>query len=212
MMHVIRNICQGVEAVSVYASDVDDNRLETLSRIAAPLAQKNAVGYETFNPTKQEASQKFHYTAIMAPIPALVAASIHGAAENGLINIFAGIPATVSGEIDLDTYIEKRLYFIGTSGSTLEDMKRMLVKTEAGRLDTNVSVAAVSGLDGAVEGIRAVENRTIAGKIIVYPPCKGLGLTRLEELDEKLPEVGAKLKDGLWTNAAEKTLLAIYEA
>jgi hypothetical protein len=147
----------------------------------------------------------------MAPIPALVAASIHGAAQKGLINIFAGIPATVSGEIDLDTYIETRLYFIGTSGSTLDDMKRMLEKAESGRLDTNVSVAAVSGLDGAVEGIRAVENRTIAGKIIVYPACKGLGLTRLEELNEKLPQVGAKLKNGLWTNAAEKTLLAMYE-
>jgi len=212
MMHIIRNICQGVEGVSVYASDVDDNRLKTLSRIAAPLAEKNRVAYETFNPTKQQTSQKFDYTAIMAPIPALVAASIHDAAENGLINIFAGIPATVSGEIDLDTYIEKRLYFIGTSGSTLEDMKRMLEKTESGRLDTNVSVAAVSGLEGAVEGIRAVENRTIAGKIIVYPACKGLGLTRLEDLNEKLPQVGAKLKNGLWTNAAEKALLAMSES
>ena len=211
MMHVIRNICQGVEGVSVYAGDIDDNRLETLSRIAGPLARKNGVGYETFNPTKQDISEKFDYTAIMAPIPALVAASIHGAAENGLINIFAGIPATVAGEIDLDKYIEKRLYIVGTSGSTLDDMKRMLAKADSGRLDTNISVAAVSGLDGAVEGIRAVENRTIAGKIIVYPACKGLGLTRLEELNEKLPEVGAKLKDGLWTDAAEKALLAMYE-
>jgi len=211
MMHVIRNICQGVEGVSVYGSDVDDNRLETLSRIAGPLARKSGVGYKTFNPTKQDVSEKFDYTAIMAPIPALVAASIHSAAEKGLINIFAGIPATVPGEIDLDTYIEKRLYLVGTSGSTLDDMKRMLAKAESGRLDTNVSVAAVSGLDGAVEGIRAVENRTIAGKIIVYPACKGLGLTRLEELNEKLPEVGAKLKNGLWTNAAEKALLAMYE-
>ena len=27
MMHVIRNVCQGVEGVSVFAGDVDDNRL-----------------------------------------------------------------------------------------------------------------------------------------------------------------------------------------
>ncbi|MHC4745528.1 MAG: alcohol dehydrogenase catalytic domain-containing protein, partial [Planctomycetota bacterium] len=190
MMHVIRNICQGVEGVSVCASDVDDVRLETLSKIAAPLAEANGVAYTTFNPTKQQSEEKFDYIAIMAPIPALVTASVDQAAEKGLINIFAGIPATVSGEIDLDTYIEKSLYFIGTSGSTLEDMKQMLAKAESARLDTNVSVAAISGLDGAVEGIRAVENRTIAGKIIVYPACKGLGLVTLEELNEKLPEVG----------------------
>jgi threonine dehydrogenase-like Zn-dependent dehydrogenase len=143
----------------------------------------------------------------MAPVPQLVAAAIGTAAQRGIINIFAGIPATVTGEIDLDTYIQKQLYFIGTSGSTLEDMKRMLEKVTTGRLDTNLSVAAISGLDGAVEGIRAVEDRSIAGKIVVYPACKGLGLVRLEELTEELPAVGACLKDGLWTAEAEQKLL-----
>ena len=91
-------------------------------------------------------------------------------------------------------------------------MKRMLEKAQSGTLDTNVSVAAVSGLEGAVEGIRAVEKRTIAGKIIVYPACKGLGLIKLEELSDKLPQVAAELKDGLWTDAAEKALLAMFES
>ncbi len=48
------------------------------------------------------------------------------------------------------------------------------------RLLANVSVAAISGLEGATEGIRAVESRSIAGKIIGYPVCRGLGLVRLE--------------------------------
>jgi D-arabinose 1-dehydrogenase-like Zn-dependent alcohol dehydrogenase len=207
MMHVIRNICQGVEGVSVFGSDVDDGRLAALTKIAAPLAEKNGVQYKTCNPTKEETPGAFDYTALMAPIPALVAAAVHGSAERGLINIFAGIPATVTGEIDLDAYIEKRLYFIGTSGSTLEDMKLMLSKAESGRLDTNLSVAAISGLEGATAGIRAVENRSIAGKIIVYPACRALGLVRLEELAEKMPDVAECLKDGLWTRRAEKKLL-----
>jgi len=211
MMHVIRNICQGVEGVSVFASDVDDNRLEALTRIAEPLARKNNVAYKTFNPTKEQPEEQFDYAALMAPIPALVAASVHSAAKGGLINIFAGIPATVTGEIDLDTYIEKRLFFSGTSGSTLEDMKLMLEKTETGRLDTNLSVAAVCGLDGATEGIRAVESRSIAGKIIVYPACKGLGLVRLDELNEKMPKVAECLSNGLWTKEAEDKLLGMYQ-
>ncbi len=210
VMHVIRNICQGVEGVSVFASDVDDDRLARLNRVAAGLARKNGVGFKTFNPTKDEVRERFGYTAIMVPIPALVAEAIEDSAERGLINIFAGIPATVDGRIDLDAYIQKRLYFIGTSGSTLEDMKRMLEKAESGRLDPNVSVAAVSGLDGAVEGIRAVENRQIAGKIVVYPACRGLGLVRLDELSEKEPQIAAELEDGLWTRAAEQALLAKY--
>ncbi len=210
LMHVIRNICQGVEGVSVIGSDVDDNRLDILTKIATPLAEKNGIKYRSLNPTREQSTETFDYTALMAPIPALVAASVRSAAEKGLINIFAGIPATVSAEIDLDAYIEKRLYFIGTSGSTLDDMKRMLGKVESGQLDTNLSVAAVCGLEGATDGIRAVENRTIAGKIIVYPACRGLGLVTLEELNEKMPKVGQCLNNGLWTRQAEKKLLESF--
>jgi len=211
MMHVIRNICQGIEGVSVFAGDVDDNRLAGLTKIAAPLAKKNGVKYKSYNPTKENTAESFDYTVLMVPVAELAAASVHSAAERGIINIFAGITATITGKIDLDTYIEKRLYFIGTSGSTLDDMKRMLEKAESGKLDTNVSVAAISGLEGATEGIRAVENRSIAGKIIVYPACKGLGLVRLEELKVMMPEVAECLNDGLWSNAAEKTLLKMYQ-
>ena len=210
MMHVIRNICQGVEGVSVFAGDLDDNRLATLTRIAAPLAKKNGVEYKAYNPTKREIAESFDYTVLMVPVPDLVTASVRSTAERGIINIFAGIAATVTGEIDLDAYIEKRLYFIGTSGSTLDDMKRMLEKAEFGRLDTNVSVAAISGLEGATEGIRAVEKRSIAGKIIVYPHCRGLGLVPLEELAEKMPEVAECLNNGLWTREAEQALLERY--
>jgi threonine dehydrogenase-like Zn-dependent dehydrogenase len=212
MMHVIHNICQGVEGVSVFGSDVDDGRLAALTKIAAPLAEKNGVQYKTYNPKKQEMPGEFDYTAIMAPIPALVAAAVHNSARRGMINIFAGIPATVTGQIDLDAYIEKQLYFIGTSGSTLEDMKRMLSKAESGRLDTNLSVAAISGLQGATDGIRAVENRAIAGKIIVYPFCRNLGLLPLVELAEKMPDVAECLSDGIWTKKAEKKLLENYRS
>jgi threonine dehydrogenase-like Zn-dependent dehydrogenase len=210
MMHVIRNICQGVEGVSLFASDVDDNRLAKLTKIAAPLAEKNAVTYRTFNPTKEKIDEAFDYTALMAPVPALVTASVTNAANRGLINIFAGIPATVTSKIDLDAYIEKQLYFIGTSGSTLDDMKRMLEKTESGRLDTNLSVAAVSGLAGATDGIRAVESRSIAGKIVVYPACKDLPLVPLDKMNEKMPQVAECLNDGLWTKEAEQKLLELY--
>jgi threonine dehydrogenase-like Zn-dependent dehydrogenase len=210
MMHVIRNICQGVEGVSVFASDVDDNRLATLTKIAGPLAEKYDVTYEAYNPLKNKIAEAFDYTALMAPIPALVTASVHSAAERGLINIFAGIPATVTAKIDLDAYIEKQLYFIGTSGSTLDDMKRMLEKAESGRLDTNLSVAAVCGLAGATDGIRAVENRSIAGKIVVYPACKDLPLLPLEKMNEKMPKVAECLNDGLWTRQAELKLLEMY--
>ena len=211
MMHVIRNICHGVEGVSIFAGDVDDDRLTRLTKVAAPLAKENNVQYKPYNATREKVAEAFDYTALMAPVPALLAASVHAAAKRGLINIFAGIPTTIDGNIDLDTYIARQLYFIGTSGSTLDDMKRVLAKAECGRLDTNTSVAAVCGLASAAEGIRAVENRLVAGKIIVYPSCKGLALVPLKEMSEKMTEVAGCLNNGLWTKQAEQKLLEKYQ-
>jgi hypothetical protein len=88
----------------------------------------------------------------------------------------------------------------------------VLRKVAEGTLDTNVSVAAISGLEGAVEGIRAVEKQLIPGKILVYPACKGLKLTRLSELPPALKEVTARLHGGVWTAEAERALLAVYGA
>jgi len=209
-MHVIRNTCLGVGDVSVFAGDTDDNRLAQLSQMAEAIARKNNVEYRAYNPVKEEIPGGFDYTVLMVPKPELVAGAVKSAAAGGIINIFAGIPATVSAEIDLDAYIEKGLYFIGTSGSVLEDMKQVLAKVESGSLDTNVSVAAICGLGGAAEGIRALENRTIAGKIVVYPTCKGLGLTELGQLRADLPDVAECLSDGMWNKKAEEALLASY--
>jgi threonine dehydrogenase-like Zn-dependent dehydrogenase len=209
-MHVIRNICQQVKGVSVFAAEMDESRLAALSEIVAPLAEKNNVTYKPYNPAKTQVADAFDYTVLMAPLPELLADSVNNAAKEGIINIFAGLPATVTAKINLDAYIEKQLYFVGTSGSVIEDMKRMLVKVESGILDTNISVGAVCGLDGAIDGIRAVENRSVAGKIIVYPTCKGLMLTPLAKLKEKMPHVAERLNNGLWTKQAEIKLLESF--
>ena len=91
---------------------------------------------------------------------------------------------------------------MGTSGSTLDDMKLVLRKVVSRQLDTDLSVAAVSGLDGAIDGIRAVEKNLVPGKILVYPCCHGMKLTLLAELQGKLP-----LDNGQWNKQAEDALV-----
>jgi threonine dehydrogenase-like Zn-dependent dehydrogenase len=201
-MHVIHDLCQGVPGVTVFAGDLNDERSTVLRKLAEPLARKNRLTLRSYNPSKDRLPDKFNYFVLMAPVPALVAQAVPAAAPRAIINIFAGITADKTAEIDLDAYVEKQLYFIGTSGSVLEDMKQVLAKVVSRRLDTNLSVAAVSGLDGAIEGIRAVEGNLMTGKIIVYPSCRGLKLTPLTELEGKLP-----LEDGHWNQRAEETLL-----
>ncbi len=198
-MHVIRDLCQGVEGVTVYAGDLSDERLAKLEKLASPLAEKNGLTLRPYNPSKDQPTETFNYVVLMAPVPALVAQAVQDAAPQAIINIFAGIPADKSGEIDLDAYVEKQCYFIGTSGSTLDDMKVVLKKVVARQLDTNLSVAAVAGLDGAIDGIRAVEQNTMPGKIVVYPSATGMKLTPITEL------VG----DQQWNGEAEKELLKV---
>jgi threonine dehydrogenase-like Zn-dependent dehydrogenase len=201
-MHVLRDLCQGVPNVAVFGSDLSDERLAMLQKLAAPLAQKNKLTFRPYNPAKEQLAEQFDYIVLMAPVPALVVQAVAAAAPRAIVNIFAGIPGHVTAELDLDAYIAKGLYFIGTSGSTLDDMKLVLAKVVARQLDTNLSVAAVAGLDGAIDGIRAVEKNLVPGKILVYPSCHGLKLTRLPELSGQLPLAG-----GVWNRQAEEALV-----
>jgi threonine dehydrogenase-like Zn-dependent dehydrogenase len=208
-MHTIRLVCSGVENLSVVGTDFDDERLASLGQKADGLAKERGVQLSLINSQKNPVKDKFSYFAIMAPVGALVAQSVKDSLPGALINIFAGIPASVKQDMDLDTYIANRCFMFGTSGSRLSDMMIVLKKTLSGQLDTDCSVDAVSGIAGAIDGIRAVENRAMAGKIIVYPQLKELPLTPLAKLNEKFPTVAQKLKNGIWTHAAEDELLKL---
>ncbi|MDH3583102.1 MAG: alcohol dehydrogenase catalytic domain-containing protein [Phycisphaerae bacterium] len=206
-MHVIRNICSGVAGIQVVGTDFDDARLESLQTKAGPLADANSVELKLVNTKTAKPEGSFSYIALMAPIAALVEQAIQDATDDAIVNIFAGIPAPTRHEIDLDTLIRKRCFMFGTSGSVIEDMKIVLRKVEAGQLDTNCSVDAISGMAGATDGIAAVADRTLAGKIIVYPSLHDVGLIPLSDLDRHFPSVAEKLDHGQWTLAAERELL-----
>ncbi len=209
-MHVIRDICQGVPGVNIFAGDMSNERLAALSEVAIPLATTNKVGFETYNAKLNPPADPFDHIAIMVPAPALVAQAIERCTSNAMIDIFAGIPVTVYHPLNLNDIISKQIYMFGTSGSAMSDMRVVLDKVSAGNLNTDLSVAAISGLDGAAEGMKAVEHQQIIGKVVVYPACHGLGLTKLEDLEDSFPTVAAALEKGKWTMAAEDILLRLF--
>jgi len=202
-MHVIRLLSSGTAGVTVYAGDLNEERLAGLRGLAEPLAREKRVGLHCYNPKKDSLAPGFDYVVILAPVAALVAEAVEAAAKGGVINVFAGIPADKTAAIDLDAYVEKELYFIGTSGSEISDMRQVLAKLTAGELDTNLSVAAVAGLEGAIDGIRAVEKNLLPGKVLVYPSCRGLELTPLGELKG--------VATSRWDAEAEAALLKSFE-
>lgn len=208
-IHIIRDLSSGVPGIEIVGSDLDEERLAAVHALGNELAAVSGVPFTTRKPTDPSAGP-YDYVALMVPVPALIEEGIATCNPRGIINIFAGIPATVDHPVDLDTCIERAIYFIGTSGSGIEEMKIVLSKVEGNSLNTNLVVAAVSGLDGAVDGIEAVKNAAIPGKILVYPSCHGLPLTPLDQLHRSLPDVHARIEDGVWTREAEAALLAAY--
>jgi threonine dehydrogenase-like Zn-dependent dehydrogenase len=207
-MHVIRDLCLGFK-VKVVGTDFDDDRLASLAAKAEPLAKQNGCELEMINTGKTPVECGFDYYGVMAPVGAIVADAIVKANPGARINIFAGIPAPVKQALDLNAYISKGVFMFGTSGSLIGDMIIVRDKMESGQLDTGCSLDAVSGMAGAMDGIEAVKNRTMAGKVVVYPELTGMGLIPLNKLAEKYPTVAAKLKHGMWTTEAEEELLKV---
>ena len=79
----------------------------------------------------------------------------------------AGFAVGTTAPLDLDAMLRKHIYILGTSGSMISDMKAVLGRLEAGTLDTNISVYAVSGMQGVDDALGAVMARTSGGKIVI---------------------------------------------
>lgn len=208
LMHTMRAVTSGVEGITVTGTDLSGERLRHLAETVDPVAAERGVEVSYVNTGETQLQPGFTHISCMVPVPALVSQAVDLAAEDAIFNAFAGIPAGTLGEFDLQGIIERRIFLLGTSGSDVSDMRTVLRKIEEGIIDTHISLDAVTGMAGFQDAIDSVMNRTSGGKIMVYPMLHDLPLTRLVDMDEKLPHVAAKLKDGIWTKEAEEALLA----
>lgn len=208
-MHVIRALSSDRKGVSVTAIDIDEARLAHLASVAEPLAEANSADFESLNSKESQPAGGFTRIGVMVPSPALAAGAVELAGDAAIMDLFAGFAIGTRAPLDLDEMLRKRVYVLGTSGSMISDMKAVLGKLEAGALDTNISVDAISGMAGVTDALAAVKGRTSGGKIVIYPMLPELGMLRLPELEAEFPSVAARLDAGRWTRAAEEELLAV---
>ncbi len=211
-MHVIRALTAGVEGVSVTAVDIDEARLAHLASVAAPLAEERGLHFESLDSAESQPAGGFTRIGCMVPVPAIAAGTVELAGDGAIIDFFAGFAIGTTAPLDLDEMLRKHVYILGTSGSMISDMKAVLGRLEDGTLDTNISVYAVSGMQGAADALEAVRARTSGGKIVIYPQLTGLGMITLAEMQERFPTVAAALDEGRWTRAAEEALIAAATA
>ena len=219
-MHVQRAVQHAYPPRKIVATDVDEVRLQSVVDRFGGVARERGIELIAINP-KSISTAEFDaelvrltegrgYSDIvsMVPVAALIEHAADFLAEGGWFNIFAGVARGTMANIDVNQVVQKRARFLGSSGSSLSDMRETLRRVETDELSTNASLAAIGGMSAAKEGLQAVKEGWFPGKTLIFPRVHDLPLTPLPELKEKYPTVFAKMKDGkFWTQEAEEELL-----
>ena len=220
-MHIKLAMEQEDAAKMIIATDIDDQRVETLKDKFESLAQEKGIAFHILNPNNfADPSQfrsrvlelndggLFEYVVCLAAIPPVIEDAASYLGDRAVLNIFAGVSKGTIVKLDVKEVATKSVRFIGSSGSSLDDMEFTLRKLERGELDTNSSVAGIAGMNDVWKGIDSVRTGSFAGKITIYPHIRDLDLVTLKELKQRFPNITPLLaKGGGWTREAEEAFL-----
>jgi threonine dehydrogenase-like Zn-dependent dehydrogenase len=222
-MHVQRSIEIAEAPKTVVVTDLDRGRLDHIEARFGALAQSRGITLKTFapsdfaEPAMMNAEIKswggpdgYSDIAILAPVAALVPQVMTWAADGAFLNVFAGVVIGSKADFHLKDLC-RGITIIGSSGSRISDLRKVLSMIESGELNTNLSVAAIGGLDAARDGLQAVKEARFPGKTVIYTQVEHLPLTPLEDVAKRFPKLGAHLSpEGAWTKEAEQALLEEY--
>ena len=220
-MHVQRAVQHAYPPRVIVATDVDDVRLQSVIDRFGSMAQARGIELVAINPNtlsqeefdarlREVSGGGFSDIVSMVPVASLIEHAANFLADGGWFNIFAGVARGTMAQLDVNRIIHNGARFLGSSGSSLSDMRETLRRVESDELSTNASLAAIGGMAAAKEGLQAVKEGWYPGKTLIFPHIHDLPLTPLPELKDKYPSVYAKMKDGqFWTQEAEQELLRL---
>jgi D-arabinose 1-dehydrogenase-like Zn-dependent alcohol dehydrogenase len=144
---------------------------------------------------------------VCVPVGPLMEEAAKLLASDGMLVFFAGVPVGTMINVDINNIYLNNMQLTGTSGSTMDDQRMVVQKTTAKELSPILSVAAVGGIEAALDGLDAMMTSKFTGKIIIFPQLTNLPLLGLNELKERYPDIGEKLgENNAWTVAAEQAL------
>ncbi|NQT86912.1 hypothetical protein HQ560_09120 [bacterium] len=195
-------------------TEIDDKRLALLERLFRGQAEAKGIAIQFANPMQTDlatlvAPQSLTDVVGLCPVWAPMKQCESFLAQDGVINIFAGIKAGTKGSVDLGLF-SRGVTIIGNSGSSVEDLTGVLTGALEGHVRPNTSVAAIGSLAKGWEAMRRVMYRETSGKICLFPQLDLPELYELDQLADAFPTVAAELDEhGLWTREAEDELLRI---
>ena len=218
-MHVQRALELPDGPKIVIATEISDERLQTLVDMFTPLAEKQGRQLLIFNPNTSK--QTFHEFVMQAtnnqgaddvvvsvPVASLMEEGDTVMKSDGMMVLFAGVPNGTMGKVNLSNVYLSNAQYTGTSGLTIHDQASVMERRIAGTLSPGRSVAAIGGIETAADAIQSVMDSRYPGKVVIFTQIHDLPLTSLKELKDRIPEVAAKLgPDQMWTNEAEEALI-----
>jgi threonine dehydrogenase-like Zn-dependent dehydrogenase len=214
-MHVQRALSLPHPPARLVTTDRNAERIAAMRARYAPLAAARGVEFISYNvkddgmpAMTQIAPHGFDDIVVMVPDIASIEEAFPLLAEDGVLNVFAGVARGTMATLDISLVATRNVRIVGTSGSSIKDMVTTRDLMEQDRLDTGASLAAIGGLETFREGLEGVKTGRFPGKTVIFPQIEGLPLTALADLKTVRPGVYAKLKDGqFWTREAEDELL-----
>ena len=199
---------------------MDDTRLANVDQLLRPAAEARGVEFKLVNPSKMTpaefdalltefAPEGFDDLVMLVPVPVVLSGSAKHLGKDGLMNIFAGIPAGKEAEIDLNGVIFSGARFIGSSGSRTDDLRMTLQLAENGALDPETALAGIGGMMDLKKGLDCVANAKFPGKTVIYPNCINMPLMKKEELMALGGDIAASLEKsgGKFTQETEMAIL-----
>ena len=206
----------------IVVSDMDDARIENVKRLLSDKIKERGIEFKTLNPGKMTpaefekalkdfAPEGFDDIIMLVPVVPVLNQSATLLKEDGLMNIFAGIPAGKEGALNVSDIAAKGQRYIGSSGSTTAHLRHTLALVESGKLEPVTALAAVGGMRSLKTGLEAVINAKFPGKVVIFPNCEHMPLTPVQNLAELAKGIGDTLdNNGFYTAATEEKLLEKY--
>lgn len=222
-MHVELAAVTPGHAGKILVSDLDDSRLAHLRHHLEKRAEENNVECRFVNPSKMSPEEFETLLRDFAPggfddilllVPSAKCGSDAAAhlGRNGLMNVFAGIPAGDTGLVSIRDIVESGVRFTGSSGSNTDDMIDTVRAAAEGEFLSVSALGAIGGMKDLKKGLEHVANGSFPGKTVIFPNCPDLPLTAMSDLSQISPDLPATLDpNGFYTKETEQLILKQYE-
>ena len=202
----------------IIVSDLDSNRIENVKRQLKDTIAARNIEFVAINPsemTPEEFEQKlndfapdgFDDIVMLVPVVPILASAAKHLGKDGLMNIFAGIPAGKTAELDISGIAYDGMRFVGSSGSKTAHLRHTLELAESGKLKPVTALAAIGGMKDLKKGLEAVINAKFPGNTVIFPNCVDMPLVAVNELEKLGSDIAATVDEaGYYTMATEKAI------